>query len=311
MSKKKTVIEYRQYDLSPDFPVLLLTGSRWRISDKVSEHLHFHNCLEIGICHADSGTMIFEGVSMPFGAGDVTCVPRHVTHTTYSSPGKGSLWSYLFIDPCELFQDMFQDSASELDIPFSSPHNFCHIMSQADYPQIYFLATSVEREMKCRKANYQTCVKGLLMALCIELRRIQKQEQDAADLALTPSGRLMISPALDYIHQNYMQQFSIEELADLCHISVTHFRRMFHDIMGTSPLDFINSTRIEKACTLLKSTEKSILSISEQVGYHSISSFNRYFIKVMGISPRAYRNSRPASADGTTRQAILEYSGWK
>ena len=77
------------------------------------------------------------------------------------------------------------------------------------------------------------------------------------------------------------------------------------------PLDFINSTRIEKACTLLKSTEKSILSISEQVGYHSISSFNRYFIKVMGVSPRAYRNSGPASADGTTRQAILEYSGWK
>lgn len=95
--------------------------SRWRISDKVSEHLHFHNCLEIGICHADSGTMIFEGVSMPFGAGDVTCVPRHVTHTTYSSPGMGSLWSYLFIDPCELFQDMFQDSASELDIPVFLP----------------------------------------------------------------------------------------------------------------------------------------------------------------------------------------------
>ena len=84
----------------------------------------------------------------------------------------------------------------------------------------------------------------------------------------------------------------------MCHISVTHFRRIFHDIMGTSPLDFINSTRIEKACTLLKSTEKSILSISEQVGYHSISSFNRYFIKVMGVSPRTYRNSAPISADG-------------
>ena len=72
MSKKKTVIEYRQYDLSPDFPVLLLTGNRWRISDKVSEHLYSPQPLEIGICHADSGTMIFEGVSTPFGAGDVT-----------------------------------------------------------------------------------------------------------------------------------------------------------------------------------------------------------------------------------------------
>ncbi|MCR4756979.1 MAG: AraC family transcriptional regulator, partial [Butyrivibrio sp.] len=61
MSKpKKTVIEYRNYELPLNFPILLLTGDRWHISDVKSGKLHFHNCLEIGICHSDSGMIEFD-----------------------------------------------------------------------------------------------------------------------------------------------------------------------------------------------------------------------------------------------------------
>ena len=59
MSKqKKDIIEYRSYDLPVSFPVLLLTGDRWHISDIKSGRLHFHNCLEIGVCHTDEAVMI-------------------------------------------------------------------------------------------------------------------------------------------------------------------------------------------------------------------------------------------------------------
>lgn len=107
-----------------------------------------------------------------------------------------------------------------------------------------------------------------------------------------------------------MQQFSIDVLADLCHWSPTHFRRVFHDIMGTSPLDFINKTRIMKSCNLLRSTEESILEISEQVGFHSVSSFNRYFAKIMQMSPREYRKQMIQSDKREENLSILEYAGW-
>lgn len=94
--KKKPVIEYRHYSLPIHFPVLLLSGDRWRISDIKSEHLHFHNHLEIGICYSDSGIMEIKGEAVPFKAGDVTFLPRYLPHTTYSSPDTASLWSYLF-----------------------------------------------------------------------------------------------------------------------------------------------------------------------------------------------------------------------
>ena len=107
-----------------------------------------------------------------------------------------------------------------------------------------------------------------------------------------------------------MQQFTIEYLAELCHWSPTHFRRVFHDIMGTSLLDYVNNTRILKSCILLRSTEHSILDISEMVGFHSVSSFNRYFIKLMQMSPREYRKQMQQSEKKAENQSILEFAGW-
>lgn len=107
-----------------------------------------------------------------------------------------------------------------------------------------------------------------------------------------------------------MQQFSIEFLADLCHWSPTHFRRMFHEIMGTSPLDYLNNIRIMKSCNLLRSTEESILNISEMVGFHSVSSYNRYFTKIMQMSPREYRKQMQQTDKHAENQTILELAGW-
>ena len=139
---------------------------------------------------------------------------------------------------------------------------------------------------------------------CTQQAKAHKKEGEIAE------NSLVISPALEYIEKNYMQQFTIEYLAELCHWSPTHFRRVFHDIMGTSPLDYVNNTRILKSCILLRSTEHSILDISEMVGFHSVSSFNRYFAKLMQMSPREYRKQMQQSEKKAENQSILEFAGW-
>jgi transcriptional regulator GlxA family with amidase domain len=120
---------------------------------------------------------------------------------------------------------------------------------------------------------------------------------------------LTILPALNYIKRNYMNQFSVESLADLCGLSPTHFRRVFNNAMGVSPLEYLNTIRITKACHLLRSTEDSILNISESVGFHSISSFNRYFDRLVSMSPREYRHC--ATDDEELQNArIMKFNGW-
>ena len=309
----KRIIEYRVYELALDFPVLLLDGERWHISDIKSDRLHFHNCLEIGICHSDSGIMIFEEEAVPFKGGDVTCVPRHIPHTTYSDPGKGSLWSYIFVDLSQLFRDMFHNS-QEFDKFAPTMLNFRYVMSRTDYPKIHFMAHSLLDEMREKRDGYQTVVRGLFMALYYELLRLQAAAEGAAHARqqsdASSKDTLVISPALDYIYGNYMHNIAIDYLAELCHLSTTHFRRVFSSSMSATPLHFINTLRVDKACVLLRSTDHSILTISEMVGFASISSFNRYFLQSVGISPRIFRAPTKHPDRKPERKYILQHSGW-
>lgn len=131
--KGKEIIEYRNYYLPSHFPLVFLSGPKWKISDIPSERLHFHNCLEIGICHSGSGTLRFcNGQEIHFFAGDITCIPRNTPHTTFSDPGANSRWSYLFFDPRQLFIDLLQPN-SPLFFPSGrckKIHHTCSIFHQ-------------------------------------------------------------------------------------------------------------------------------------------------------------------------------------
>ncbi|WP_458125326.1 AraC family transcriptional regulator [Paenibacillus sp. Z3-2] len=311
--KKKPVIEYRHYSLPMNFPILLLSGERWKISDIKSEHLHFHNLLEIGVCHSDSGIMEIKGESVPFQAGDVTFIPRYLPHTTYSSPNTASLWSYIFFSPDELFQHTFKSTYSDFEPNLLAVTGSNCILNKEQHPRVYALATSIIAELEQQDSYYQESAYGLLLSLYIELLRIHSKKENMIgsepESESGVKGDLVISPALEHINKHYMTTISIHFLADLCHLSTTHFRRKFHEIMGTTPLDFLNSTRIEEACKQLKSTDASILSISEQVGFHSISSFNRCFNKLMGISPKVWRKGAQSEVQ-SAKASILEFTGW-
>lgn len=321
MAKTKgTVTEYRNYYLPLHFPVLLLSGDYWKISDIPSGRQHFHNCLEIGICHSDSGFIEIFGEPIPFREGDITVIPQNVPHTTYSSPGVESRWSYIYMDPKDLFKGLLPSTWQNTDLSIYSLKDFQPLFHKEEHPYLHQLVKGAIKELEEQRLSYQLSAKGLLLSLYIEIYRAEMYEKQGgvsqnsdnefrATLQELESP-LSIAPALDYIEDNYAQQFTINDLADLCHWSPTHFRRVFHDIMGTSPLDFLNNTRITKACMMLRTTEDSILNISENVGFRSVSSFNRYFIKKMQMSPRDYRKQMQQSDMRVETQAIREYSGW-
>jgi len=313
MAKLKSVVtEYRSYFLPLDFPVLLLSGEHWKISDIPSGRLHFHNCLELGICHSYSGTMEIYDEKMKFKEGDVTCIPKNVPHTTYSDKGTQSHWSYLYIDPTELFKGILPSSLKDYDISLQPGDGFIPILSKSDYPNIEFLLLEVIKELEEKKPGYQLIVRGLLLSLYMGIRRIYadaiKGKQEP--VKETPENFMVLQPVLDYIDQNYMENFTMETLADICHLSPTHFRRIFHNIMGTNPLDYVNNIRIIKSCNLLRSTEDSILSISETVGFRSISSYNRCFLSLIQMSPRNYRIQMQQTEKHAEKQIIMEFTGW-
>ncbi len=68
-----------------------------------------------------------------------------------------------------------------------------------------------------------------------------------------------------------------------------HLRRLFHAALGQSPQHYLTRLRLHMAATLLQHTRLPIVTIAADVGYPSISSFNRHFLAAMGAPPRAWR----------------------
>lgn len=99
----------------------------------------------------------------------------------------------------------------------------------------------------------------------------------------------LLTPAVEFINKNLTSHYiGIPDLASLCNISETYFRKIFKSIYGMSPITYINSKKIEMAEELLDSNIYSINEVAELLGYSSIFSFSRDFKKYTGITPGKY-----------------------
>ena len=101
-----------------------------------------------------------------------------------------------------------------------------------------------------------------------------------------------INPALDYIAHNYYKDVSNDDLAALCDMSTVYFRKLFTDIMGSSPVNYIHKIRMEKAKEMLGIENTKISDIAMTVGYSSVYHFSKMFKKYVGVSPSSYNGKK-------------------
>ena len=91
------------------------------------------------------------------------------------------------------------------------------------------------------------------------------------------------------IQHNLYSNLSLDELARLCHLSTSSFKRKFKEAFDDSPKKYIAKKKIEKAAELLISNSMRISEIAYDVGFDSLATFNRNFSKLYGKSPTEYR----------------------
>lgn len=99
-----------------------------------------------------------------------------------------------------------------------------------------------------------------------------------------------ISEAITYIKDNIGSRIEISKLADMACMSKDHFTRMFRKETGETPNQYIILRKMEKAELLIVTTEMSVKSIANALGYDDSSYFNRLFRKQTGVTPQQYRD---------------------
>ncbi|SEQ71259.1 AraC family transcriptional regulator, regulatory protein of adaptative response / methylphosphotriester-DNA alkyltransferase methyltransferase [Virgibacillus subterraneus] len=94
-----------------------------------------------------------------------------------------------------------------------------------------------------------------------------------------------------YMREHSSEQLTLDSVAEGCHGSPYHLHRVFKQVNGITPLEYIHRIRMEKAIFYLRRTDKSIREICTLIGVPNASYFATMFKKGTGQTPRKFRKS--------------------
>jgi len=234
--------------------------------------LHYHRCLEIGRCVEGSGVQFIDNEIYPFASNTISIIQKdciHDSHIVMTHPSAPpSRWKYIFVD------------LEKLKVTINRAGSF----NTFDVELVH-LFEMMFRELEERREGYQQLFLHLLKAFLLKAKRV---EPLLRPLKHHPIAN-QVASALNMIAQSYHADITVDRLAKACNMSLSYFRKVFRENLGVSPQQYIIRVRLSMAEHLLSTTDKKILAISEEVGFNSLSSFNRLFKKTYGISPRHFR----------------------
>lgn len=121
--------------------------------------------------------------------------------------------------------------------------------------------------------------------LAIKNERMKKYTPDASFKLITPAIERISSSFTD-------KDISVADLAELCGISESYFRRIFTEKFGMTPKEYIINMRMNYAKQLLESKQFSVLDVALASGYTEECHFSREFTRRVGISPGQYKKDR-------------------
>jgi len=134
--------------------------------------------------------------------------------------------------------------------------------------------------------------------LVLFLRRPGGQPQVSVSLNSQASEMTSIRELQIWIAERLEKRLSVEELADRMAMSVRHFERVFTREVGTTPSHYVLSARVEAARRQLERTDRGLKQVASTTGFGSVDVMRRAFLRLLGITPRRYREVALHSARG-------------
>jgi AraC-like DNA-binding protein len=114
-------------------------------------------------------------------------------------------------------------------------------------------------------------------------------------MRLVPPERHLLR-ARDLVDARYPEPLGVANLARAAGLSRAHFSREFKRAFGESPHAYLLTRRLERAASLLRTTDRSVTEICFAVGLRSVGSFTTSFSRTYGMTPTAYRASFPPAS---------------
>lgn len=224
---------------------------------------HKHNCYEVVYYQSASGEARNDDCNYEFITDNFAIIPPNVNH-----------------------EEFHKINGSVIFIGFTGDFDFIKettVLKDDESHTIKKLLKSICDECATQENDYLKMVSLKLEQFIIYLKRILLKDSDknkkSRDLSLV----------ISYIKENYNFSIEIEQLAKMTNYSEGHFRRLFNQEFGVSPLEYILEIRLVKAKELLEVSTSSCSEIASICGFSDAAQFSKLFKRRFGTSPKQYK----------------------
>lgn len=267
-----------QQEIRNDFPLKIRRAEYFEPGPVLKSHWHQETMFLI----VEKGTAIVHCNSQPFPvspgdliiihSNDIHYVENHCHHlieyyimfdTAFLRSSRGDSCQTGYITPFEENRIRFQT----------------HIKND---PELAEKVLAIFHEYENKRPAFELAIKSHLYAMFVLLFRNYRLPS-----AATPesSRHHQLRLVLQYVDNNYNQKITLEELAQMAHMSRHHFCRLFKALTGMPPIEYVNHLRINTAIKLLQQNRLSVSEAAQAVGFSDSNYFSRLFKKYKHVSP--------------------------
>jgi AraC-like DNA-binding protein len=272
-----------------------------------AEHLISYHAITRGTCWA----CVPNEPPLPLTAGDVVVIPHghaHVLSTTPGMRGVQDVARYRAANEVELPVSISMGDGSSESTRFvcgflgcdarpynpllsSLPHVF-KVSDRADGPLSAYVQIALAESKKPRIGGESVLGRlSELMFVDVIRRYLETLPPDRLDW-LAGLRDPHIGRALAEIHRDPARHWTLESLAHRVAMSRSAFAEHFTKFVGTPPMQYLTSWRMQIAANQLLSTTDSVTAVANRIGYDSEAAFSRAFKKVVGAPPSEWRRNR-------------------
>lgn len=255
---------------------------------------HWHEEFEIGFVTEGSVILGCGNRNYRMECGDIFFINSNVLHSMYrNTTCKNAIFKSIAFHSSIISESVTSVFYIKYLFPILSNVNFKECMinkDHHDYQSILNILENVWNYVFSEDLDYELKVRNELSTLFGILNQLRKNIEETISpqsFNYLPEKRVQV--LLNYIHTHYKDKITIESLAKKASISKTEVLRCFKSIIGLSPINYLNSYRLQRAAQLLINTENNIQEIAMDCGFDDNSYFAKLFKKKYHVSPRNYR----------------------
>lgn len=248
---------------------------------------HDHDYTELAYILSGKGKYLVEGREYDVEAGDLVICNPGVMHTHIVTNKDEPTIEFI-----AGFTDFHFKNMSQNSIETKDGSCILHTTSELKQNLIMHCYAMIAEKESCNVGKYFMFKAHLMQMLLLIMREIVSEdvyEQSQCSFE-SYNKNYAVKQIINYLNENYNQKISLEQIAHNMYLSPVYISKIFKEETGESPINYLIKIRLEKASDiLLKSDNRSIKSIANQVGYEDVYHFSKLFKKYYGISPLYYR----------------------